>query len=128
MQTQYNSSYQKFSGLPRPTTIKSSLRRVLIFFLFSITTQTIFAIPTATDELAQLLNNIHTMQATFEQSLINQRGARIGTKTTGKMMLERPGKFRWAITEPNNQLIIINNDKMLSYDPDLEQLTKRKVD
>jgi outer membrane lipoprotein carrier protein len=79
------------------------------------------------DELARLMNNIHTMQASFEQSLINQHGSHIGTKTIGKMALERPGKFRWEITQPNNQLLIINKDKMFLYDPDLSQLTKRKV-
>jgi outer membrane lipoprotein carrier protein len=103
---------------------------VLVFFasFLIIWHSSLATTPTAADELAQLLNNIHTMQATFTQSLINERGTRIGTKTIGKLLLERPGKFRWEITEPNNQLIIINNDKMLSYDPDLSQLTKRKVD
>ena len=104
------------------------IQRVSFFICLFITTQTIFAIPTAADELAQLLNNIHVMQASFEQSLVNQHGKRIGTKTLGRMVCERPGKFRWETLQPNNQLIIINKDKMFLYDPDLAQLMKRKVD
>ena len=100
---------------------------LFFFVLASVTIQPLFADTTAACELAQLMSNIHTMEAFFEQSLVNQHGSRIGTKTTGKMTLERPGKFRWEITQPNSQLIIINKDKMLSYDPDLSQLTKRKV-
>jgi outer membrane lipoprotein carrier protein len=100
----------------------------LVFFASLLITSTgSFAANTATDELAALMNNIHTMQATFEQSLVNQDNSRIGTKTTGKITLERPGKFRWEIMQPNNQLIIINSNKMILYDPDLSQLTKRKV-
>ena len=52
----------------------------------------------------------------------------MGQKTTGTMMLERPGKFRWEITQPNKQLIIVNKNKTFLYDADLEQVVKRKVD
>jgi outer membrane lipoprotein carrier protein len=96
-------------------------------FIFAMA-QSSFAAPSSADELAQLFNNIRTMQATFEQSLVNSKGAKIGQKTLGSMKLERPGKFRWEITQPNNQLIIINKDKSFLYDVDLEQVVKRKMD
>ncbi len=108
--------------------MKKQRTPLIIFFpLLLIIFQTVFADTTATDELAVLMDNIRTMQATFIQSLVNQSGARIGTKTTGKMAVARPGKFRWEITKPHDQLIIINNNKMISYDPDLSQITNRKV-
>ncbi|EKE00636.1 MAG: outer-membrane lipoprotein carrier protein [uncultured bacterium] len=80
------------------------------------------------DELAQLLNDTHTMQATFEQFAVNSKGVQVGQKTTGLMMLERPGKFRWETKQPSSQLIIINGAKLWVYDIDLEQVTKRKMD
>ena len=102
--------------------------KVLLFTCFFISTQHAIAATTAADELAQLLNNTRTMQAKFEQFSINRSGARMGQKTTGSMMLERPGKFRWEITQPNKQLIIVNKNRTYLYDADLEQVVKRKVD
>ncbi len=110
--------------------MKKFHKTIFMFFTFtslSIASQLLYAEVQASAELAQLMGNIHTMQATFEQSLVNQHGSRFGTKTQGTMTLKRPGKFRWEITQPHNQLIILNEDQMLSYDSDLAQLTKRKV-
>jgi outer membrane lipoprotein carrier protein len=104
-------------------------QKLLIFFACLLTIlQNSFAASIAADELAQFFTNMHTMQATFTQSLLNQQNSAIGTKTIGNMIIERPGKFRWEMTQPHQQLIIINKDKMLLYDPDLAQLTKRQVD
>ena len=60
--------------------------------------------------------------------MVNKAGIPVGQKTIGLMMLERPGKFRWEVTQPNKQLIIINADKFLLYDIDLVQVTRRKMD
>ena len=43
------------------------------------------------------------------------------------MVLQRPGKFRWQITRPNNQLIVTNGSKLWIYDPDLQQVTIRML-
>ncbi|HBY55890.1 MAG TPA: outer membrane lipoprotein carrier protein LolA [Coxiellaceae bacterium] len=108
---------------------KNLITKIVFSACFFITAhQVIAATTTAADELAQLLNNTRTMQAKFEQFSINSRGVRVGQKTTGTMMLERPGKFRWEITQPNKQLIIVNKNKTFLYDADLEQVVKRKVD
>ena len=107
---------------------KNLTTKIIFSICFFISTQHAIAATTAANELAQLLNNTHTMQAKFEQFSINRSGARMGQKTTGSMMLERPGKFRWEITQPNKQLIIVNKNRTYLYDADLEQVVKRKVD
>lgn len=76
------------------------------------------------EELLLMLSNIHTMQATFKQFMTNNSSA----ITIGRTEIERPGKFRWEITQPNKQLIIIDGKQLLIYDIDLAQVTKRKVD
>ncbi len=48
-------------------------------------------------------------------------------RSYGKMALERPGKFRWEVTKPIPQLIIANEAKLWIYDPDLEQVTIRRL-
>lgn len=103
--------------------------KTIIFISFCVLASVVFASKQKADEeLAQLLGNINTMQATFKQFTINNRGVQLGQETVGSMVLERPGKFRWEVTLPNKQLIIINKDKLLLYDIDLAQVTKRKMD
>ncbi len=82
----------------------------------------------ATEELASLLNNLHTIEASFEQAIISSKGIESQEKTCGKMLIIKPGKFRWETTSPNHQIIIINQSSSILYDGDLEQLIKRKVD
>lgn len=98
-----------------------------VFFIFLyIIAQPLIANDSA--DLIKLLNQIHTMQASFEQSLLNQRGLNIGEKTTGEIIIERPGKFRWETRSPSYQLIIINQNRSLLYDAELSQLVRRNID
>jgi outer membrane lipoprotein carrier protein len=101
--------------------------KLIIFSIFFCVGTAAVASPAA-DELAQLLNNSHTMQASIKQYMVNDKGVKIGQETVGSMALERPGKFRWEITQPNKQLIVINKDNLILYDIDLAQVTKRRVD
>jgi outer membrane lipoprotein carrier protein len=105
--------------------------KFIVFCFFLCLTAAAIAAPApilADDELVQLLNNIHTMQATFKQFMVNNAGAPVGQKTSGQMALVRPGKFRWEAIQPSKQLIIVNDNKVMIYDVDLEQIIKRKVD
>ena len=78
------------------------------------------------DDLSTQLNAIHTMRASFTQTIYDNKG-RAGQQSRGKMSLERPGKFRWEVTTPIPQTIIANGAKLWVYDPDLEQVTIRSL-
>ena len=108
--------------------IISKMVLFLLFYMGSFSFALYASQVSADNELTQLLDNIHTMQATFEQSLTSEHGTQIGNKVTGKVAIERPGKFRWEIIKPDEQLIIVNNNRMLIYDASLAQLTKRSID
>jgi len=92
------------------------LRLLLVFIINGFISINIFAV-SAADEFTTILNNMHTVQADFIQD----------GKISGSMTIVRPGKFRWEITQPNKQLIIINKNQLSIYDIDLEQVTKRKM-
>src|SRR5437660_1200886 len=94
-------------------------KKILILFFFSLP---LYANPS--DDLIQLLNNIHTMQATFKQTVLDTKG-KILSRSEGKMSLQRPGQFRWDVLRPNRQLIVTNGQKIWIYDVDLEQVTVR---
>jgi outer membrane lipoprotein carrier protein len=67
------------------------------------------------------------MQASFTQVIYDNRGKAVET-SKGNMWMVRPGKFRWQVIKPIPQLIIANQNKLWIYDPDLEQVTIRKLE
>lgn len=78
------------------------------------------------EDLNTLLNSIKTMKASFTQSIFDNYG-KVVQKTYGTMALDRPGRFRWQVQKPMPQTIIANQDKIYIYDPDLEQMTVRRL-
>jgi outer membrane lipoprotein carrier protein len=84
----------------------------------------VYAADTASADLTQLLNNVRTMRGGFVQLISDTKG-KLLNQTSGRMALQRPGKFRWETIKPNEQLIVTNGKKIWIYDPDLEQVTIR---
>ncbi len=100
------------------------LRFILIIILLLSQLSSYAAAPAA--DLTQLLSNIQTLQTDFTQT-INDKKGRQTDQSIGHMALQRPGKFRWSVTQPIAQLIIVNDPRLWIYDPDLEQVTIRYV-
>lgn len=84
------------------------------------------AFATPSSDLAGLLNAVHTMQSNFTQKVYDSKGKILQT-SKGSMAFERPGKFRWQVVKPIPQVIIANEERLWIYDPDLEQVTIRKM-
>lgn len=80
----------------------------------------------ATNTLIMLLATTKNMTADFKQVISDNKGKAL-QKSNGKMALLRPGKFRWDVTNPIKQLIVTNGSKLWIYDPDLNQVTIRKL-
>lgn len=74
------------------------------------------------DALAKQLLKIETFQASFSQVAIAQSGA-TELSQSGRVLFDRSGKFLWEVSKPFEQYILVNEDTMRVYDPDLEQLT-----
>ena len=68
---------------------------------------------------------LDSVRAEFVQELLDPR-----TKTTqrasGTLSLKKPGKFRWDYAQPA-QVIVSDGERLWLYDPDLEQVTVRRV-
>jgi outer membrane lipoprotein carrier protein len=73
-------------------------------------------------ELVGLLSNLQSMQADFVQT--NQDVLR---RSSGTMMLLRPGKLRWDVKRPQPQQIIADGKQLWVYDPSLAQVTRHKL-
>jgi len=78
-------------------------------------------------QLTQLLEPLHTYSADFHQDIQGDNG-QAQQSSTGHMWLARPGKFRWVVNEPYAQTVVSDGQKVYLYDPDLEQVTIRKLD
>lgn len=77
-------------------------------------------------KLGIFLKDLKTLNATFEQRLLNQYGEEL-ERSGGVLYLDRPGKFHWSYTEPYSQALISDGATLWIYDEDLEQLTIRDI-
>ena len=102
--------------------------RIFVFFLVSLSAlwHTAEAQVRNDDVGRQLVdefvNEVITLQARFEQSLIDAEGA-IVERTSGTLEIERPGRFRWSYAEPYEQWLVADGLNIGSYDFDLAQVT-----
>lgn len=76
----------------------------------------------AEDQLSQLLNNLQSSRSNFTQTVMNSKG-QILQQLSGRMTIQRPGRFRWEVTQPNRQLLIADGQRIWFYDIDLQQIT-----
>ncbi|WP_342220051.1 outer membrane lipoprotein chaperone LolA [Rickettsiella endosymbiont of Miltochrista miniata] len=76
----------------------------------------------AEDQLSQLLNNLQSSRSNFTQTVMNSKG-QILQQLSGKMVIQRPGRFRWEVTQPSRQLLIADGQRIWFYDIDLQQIT-----
>lgn len=84
----------------------------------------------AADALSQLKSFVAKVDAAsgqFEQQTTDESG-QAQPKQSGDFAFQRPGKFRWAVQQPYEQLIVADGQAVYQYDPDLLQATKRPID
>ena len=80
------------------------------------------ATPTPLD---QYLDGMRTLRTEFSQAVTDGRGEQV-QKAEGKLVIVRPGKFRWELTPAGNplaQLMIADGKNLWFYDRDLEQVS-----
>jgi len=56
------------------------------------------------------------------------RSGKVVERAAGTFAFARPGKFRWTYEKPNKQLLVGDGQKLWIYDPDLAQVTVKRID
>lgn len=74
------------------------------------------------DELKEKLTALQPFSANFEQTVVSAEGEKLLT-AQGDMQLQRPNKFRWNTTAPDEQLIISDGETLWFYNPFVEQVS-----
>lgn len=78
------------------------------------------------EQLRGFLTGVQTLEANFEQ-VVTDRNGKLVQRSTGVMQFSRPGRFRWEYVKPYTQIIVGDGEKLWLYDPDLNQVTVRKL-
>jgi len=68
-----------------------------------------------------------TATARFEQQVFDRAG-KVVERASGTFAFARPGKFRWTYEKPHKQLLVGDGTKLWIHDPDLNQVTVKRID
>ncbi len=97
--------------------------RILILALWAVS---LSAYASGLDQLKAFLSETKTARGSFVQTVTAKSG-RKPQQSQGFFAISRPGKFRWSYEQPYKQLLVSDGDKLWSYDPDLKQVTVKKL-
>lgn len=81
----------------------------------------------AREQLRAFVEQVQVASGDFSQYTVGPQGQ---TKPAqrGKFLFMRPGRFKWDVLKPYEQQIVSNGKEIFQFDPDLNQVTVRKVD
>jgi outer membrane lipoprotein carrier protein len=68
-----------------------------------------------------------TATARFDQEVYDRAG-KVIERASGTFAFARPGKFRWTYDKPNKQVLVGDGTRLYIHDPDLNQVTVKRVD
>ena len=82
---------------------------------------------TAREQLRAFVEQVQVASGDFAQYTVGPQGQ---TKPAqrGKFLFMRPGRFKWDVLKPYEQQIVSNGKEIYQFDPDLNQVTVRKLD
>src|SRR5436190_18963850 len=103
----------------------TSVKRLILTLAMLLASASVYA--GSLDQLKSFLTGAKTLKANFEQTVTDRNG-KVIQQSSGSMQFSRPGKFRWQYTKPYKQLVVGDGEKLWLYDPELNQVTVRKLD
>lgn len=78
---------------------------------------------TGREALDGFLNGLTTLQAKFEQAVLDTENGTAGLRH-GLFLLQRPGKFRWDYVAPTKQVILADGRNVWVIEDDLKQVSQ----
>ncbi len=87
----------------------------------SLFTASIQAEPVET-ELRKLLEDYDGFSAQFSQKVTDSENNLLH-QAKGELVFKQPGKFRWQLSEPEQELLLSNGETLWWYNPFLEQVS-----
>src|SRR6185312_1386722 len=78
--------------------------RTAVLFLALLAGVTAQAAGDAVSTLQRYLDSLSSFEATFHQEVTDSRGK--ATQASGRLYLQKPGRFRWDYLKPDKQVIV----------------------
>jgi outer membrane lipoprotein carrier protein len=78
-------------------------------------------------QLREFLSHTSSARGDFSQAVNKGPGSRGSQASSGSFEFARPGRFRWVYAKPYEQTIVSDGDKLYVYDPDLNQVTVKRL-
>jgi outer membrane lipoprotein carrier protein len=79
------------------------------------------------DRLHAFVRQTQTLHANFAQVVYDANGRQVA-QASGEFSIARPGRFRWTVEKPYQQLLVGDGERVWIYDKDLNQVISRKSD
>jgi outer membrane lipoprotein carrier protein len=85
---------------------------------------------TARQQLHRFVADVTSATGQFSQKTLAAPNStkRAKPPESGHFAFQRPGRFRWEVKKPYEQLIVSDGKTVFQYDPDLAQVIERGVD
>jgi len=80
----------------------------------------------AMERFREFLRGTQSARAEFEQK-VTDRERRLVQESRGTFAFQRPGRFRWTTARPYEQVIVGDGERVWIHDPDLNQVTVRRM-
>jgi outer membrane lipoprotein carrier protein len=100
------------------------MTKILLLFLVSLSAS---AFASGLDDFLAFNAATKTATARFEQQ-VSDRSGKVVERGSGTFAFARPGKFRWTYEKPHKQLLVGDGSKLWIHDPDLNQVTVKRID
>ena len=105
---------------------RSALAGVLATALGTTLALPLAAAADPVETLRSFVRDVKTGHASFTQTVTSPDGAKKKT-SSGTFDFSRPNRFRFAYAKPFEQTIVGDGEKVWIYDPDLNQVSSRKL-
>lgn len=81
----------------------------------------------AQEQLQGFVSQVRAATGKFSQYTVGTQG-QTKPAQSGQFAFQRPGQFKWDVLKPYAQQIVSDGQQLFQFDPDLNQVTVRKVD
>ena len=78
------------------------------------------------DDFLAFNGSTRTATANFQQQVFDRSG-KVVERASGTFAFARPGKFRWTYEKPHIQVLVGDGTKLWIHDPDLNQVTVKRI-
>ena len=97
-----------------------TLKNLLLIFIITLASFQLHA-----SELTDYLNNLHTLEASFSQSVFTDNNV-VKQKSKGLIVVKSPNQFYLEYNDPFKLVYVADGKKLWSYDEDLEQIVVKE--